>query len=649
MGLEPNIDDNSNQNPISKEILEQKRNEIIKDFKNFLNVRFNIVIIDFVVKNSELEFYSNVIIKIESTNTGYSFDISVDTQSIKSLSYIQKNLAYIIIDWSFLLITIIFIYHFLYYDFVYAKNIAIIYSHDKFSSVIKNIGKLTIEKSIGKNLNNNNKDEFSSFENKQELKNNLNPNKKNLFKSITLDNSEKEKNNIFKKLTQNWKYIDFLRALGEIYIDNFQDTLRKISMISSLIMMIFYIYDFIFIFIYNDDLEKTSIKYNVVSNFNFSNSLIKNAGGLDQSSKVRGITAIFIFFRLFKTFESFVPLIGVYLKGLRRSILDILAFIMLFMFIILGLSIILFFYYSRQIKEFQTLPNCMIYNICFFIGNPNVDLFNKMFTITPFSTTIYLLFIILLVRFAFLRILLAIILYNFEDLKYSKGKRYKSLTVAEFKKTVNRDFLYGFFIYLKELPQNIKNFFSSKSSFEIKNKKGINFDESEKNFQISYETKKKLQSDSKIISNDVNIEIVGGNLFEKDIENKVDKKPIIYNNIIKKPTDLSNSKISNSLSYKILSLEDLRFIYGKFIENFEIVSRNPYFDSPEDLERVSVYYQTTYEINFKKNILYIIYVIFMIFSVLYNSTPFWRYSFKKLFDNGIFIQGYDKTYIEIGI
>jgi len=106
------------------------------------------------------------------------------------------------------------------------------------------------------------------------------------------------------------------------------------------------------------------------------------------------------------------------------------------------------------------------------------------------------------------------------------------------------------------------------------------------------------------------------------------------------PKLLIDQNESLGINDRILNLEDLRYVYSKYIENFEMISRNPYFDSNEDIARVNLYYEKKYEMNFKRNMMYILLIIVLILSIFFNTNSPWRYLFKSLFLNGFYSLGY---------
>jgi len=275
-------------------------------------------------------------------------------------------------------------------------------------------------------------------------------------------------------------------------------------------------------------------------------------------------------------------------------------------------------------------------------------------------TIVYFLIIGMFIKYAFVRIILAIILYNLEGLKYSKGNRYKCVSVTEFKTTVKRDFLFGLYSDIRKIFKIIINFFYCKSknknnlkinslfkskeknavkrneeSFKLKKEKAVEFSkEGDKN-----EDKYKEKSSSNVI---INNEIVLGidNENDKSKNNNKDNRNADNISIIhRKSYSIQVNKAG--LTKKVLRLEDLRFVYSKYIENFEMISRNPYFDSPEDIARVNIYYEKKYETNFKRNIMYFILLIFLILSIFFNVNSPWRFGFKTLIDNLFNKIGYD--------
>lgn len=654
---------------------------LIKEFKKFISPTFTILTFDFVVANHELGYYNSIIINMDLTNQGYFFYVDVDTQNVKIYEGVMDYIR-TAVECFFLFVTLLTLLHIFFYDYVYAKKLATTSDRDDFIIEMNNYLPQSLEGNIIKNsvsanmhyssdpdsdLNNENQKEKAHVNNNTNFNNKR---KKSVARAKTYDNRRSQKIKHRENLTKNWTWFNFFKSLLEIYLADILDIVRNIALFLSIILMIKWATYVIYILNNKDNISQSYSAYNVVLNFDFSDSIINISNQFKGYIGLMAVTAIFIFFRLIKVFEPIFPTLTIYIQGFRKSLSDILSFFMLFFLIIFGISLILYFYYSVEINEFNSLTFAFLNNLFFFIGTTDYNLVSKMFDKNASFTIFYFLAVGMFIKYAFVRILLAIILYNFEGLKYSKGNRYKCVSVSEFKETVNQDFFYGLYCQIRQLPNYFYQYLCCKSPKKQKKKNNgspsketvIKKDnQQEESFNLKNERSERVKAEPEIKivneNNENNLHILKKSATEVVYNNdivlaidadivKVNENFNPNNDLPKKPRkSISSINFTNNdeigLSKKVLTLDDLRFIYSKYIENFEMISRNPYFDSPEDIERVNVYYEKKYEVNFKRNMMYLILMIFLILSILFNHNSPWRFGFKTLLDNMLYQKGYN--------
>jgi len=478
MGLTSNTDssiyihENENQdNIINRKILLEK---LIERFKNFYDSHFSVMIYDFVVANYEVGYFSSVIIEIYSTNLGYEFIINVEPQNIDILKT-TNDLIRSLIEILYLSITIFLIIHIFVYDFTYAKMLAIANDYNDFIFEMSAVNPKSIENG---DISENHLDKISDhqivdynfmYNKKKEdgfdqdmVNKNFDRPRKSLKPAKTFNNFIIEKDKHKKILIKNWICSDLIKYYFKLYFSDLLDVIRNVSLILSLIMMIYWITYVIYIISNNAVFKNTNTYYNVVLDFEFSDSLIHVCRQFKMYVRIMAVAAFFVCIRLLKICELIFPTLSIYLIGLRKSLSDILSFFMLFFLIIFGISLILYFYYSITISRFNTLTFAFLNNLYFFIGSTDNNLVTEMYERSNAVTIIYFLVITLLIKYSFVRILLAIILYNFDGLKYSKGNRYKCVSVKAFKSTEKREFFYGIYKDLKSIPKNFINFIKCK-------------------------------------------------------------------------------------------------------------------------------------------------------------------------------------------
>ncbi len=462
MGVQANIKQsefykvNNTLTDAQKKILLDK---LIKEFKNFYIPRFSVLTFDFVVTNHELGYFSSIIITVSYNNQGYSLDITVETAKVHIFITV-KDYIRTAVEFLFILVTLITLIHIIFYDYKYAKDIAIIRDREDFLNKEKNnvdINMIPVKNNVDinmitetdpisdiKNAHHNNKDDNN-------LKNNQS---KSMKKSKSFDNTISEKKKHRDDLIKYWTWLQFFISLREMYFRDFINIIRNKTLFLSIITMTLRAIYVSSILMNGKNFSLTETDYNVVLNFEFSDSLIIITNKVKGYVSSLAVLAILIIFGLLKIFNPIFTTLTTYQHGFRKSLPDILSFFMLFFLILFGISLILYFYYSVEIDEFDSLTFALLNNLYFFIGTTDFTLVSKMFNMNAFFTIIYFLAVGLFIKYAFAKILLAVILYHFDGLKYSKGKRYEKVSLDVFKKdkNVKQNIFYGFYCSIKQLP-----------------------------------------------------------------------------------------------------------------------------------------------------------------------------------------------------
>lgn len=676
-------------------------------FKDFYSSRANTLVIDFITSNYELGYFNSIILQVSSDSTGLDYSVDINSFNIDKYYY-NYDSGRTVMEAVFLILTILLMAHRLFYDVQYAIKIAILRSHNR--EII-----LEFKKKFNL-INDNEKSKLSVFFKQtdpiepSELL--INKKKKSpIVRNKTFVDKVKVQEEPDKP-KRKFLFKDFIYAFFNFYSSNLLETLYIISLIISIIQILMWLSFTAKIKKDGDFLTKTFDSYNVILSFEFSDAIHSLSRELNNYIKVLAWNAFVVLWRLMKIFEDVFPLLKKYITGFRKALSDILSFFILFFLIVFGISLILYFFYSYNNPSFNSLTSAFINNLLFFIGTIDFSIVNNMYYASNrIFTIIYFTALIFFIRFAFLKILLGIILYHFFNIKFSSGNRYKKCTVSEFKKKTSRNFLYQIYNLIISLPNAIyklitcqiccnkvikknppkKNSIKEISETQINNvndnnnnnndnknivinndqmlnKKEDNFDESSKlNNKPVGDSERRIDFGvEKINDKDVN-EKNSDSVDNKDIKIDIFEKPrgllglkgqisniesvnnlntnnknILTNNENNFVNYNSNSANSTTLSKKVLELEDLRFIYSKFIENFEIISRDPYFDSSKDIEKINIYYQKKYESNFKQNLIYIILVLFLILSILYNTLSPLRYYVNKLVLNKYSVKGVDQ-------
>ena len=623
LDVNSNVDVETYKNQISREenktTIEKKKilfENLFSEFKNFLSNKASLIIIDFQLNNYELKFLTSVLIEIYSINEGYDYQISIKTLKYEYYTSIDQ-LIRLVIEIIFVILTIFLSIKICIIDYFACKNIFI---YEQF--------KIFDDRIIKTNTNDmGNKTIDLDFSCKRQS---------------TIDYKEKHKLIMKKKLIKltNSK-LSLFTIFNQIYFSNFLQFLNLISLFLSFACIVLWCDYCLYLFQNSANLKYSFDNYNIVLNFNFSNQLIFGVISIDRYIKLISFTSIFIFLRLIKVFESPFKNINSYILRFRKALYDTFAFFLLFVLLLFSFSIILYFSYSNKMQIFNSFQNSFIKNLYFCVGNPDTFIMNEMYKLNGVSTIIYFLTMILIMKFTYSRIILAIILYHFENLRFLKSDKYKKQSFQSFLDTLKREKIFSVFknfqFYLKRIQLCLK---CKKKSMLFKKKKKHQI-EILNSLPFNNERKKNLMKIENQMNENFPESILKRDDFKKSTsidysnENKISHKNIPNlkegnNNRTRSHSKfIKNNSFLNKANYD-LNTKDLEFIHCKYVENFEIISRDPYFDSSNDVDKLKSFYEKKYENNFRLNILYMIFFVFLLFSIVFNTLSPLKYKFNKI-------------------
>jgi hypothetical protein len=560
----------------------KKRDKLLNEFKEFITMATSVIIIDFIVLNHEIGYFTIYIVQIHNGNLGFTF--KVNSYPINSGSIIFPRILRETVSSIFLSISLIRFIFLISLNFYYALLIS----------------RKNSEYNTNNIINNNNNILFL-------VSSKINKIKSNLDKEENNDNINKNKdtNNIKFSIikSKNFKLCDFLLEFIKLFFNSIWGLLDLI--IISLSLVISYdLFQFGYANLKNRKrYDNSAFIYNIVLDKEFNNELLDTRNYYEILITLIAICGLFFFASIFNIVKKISLNLKIYLKGLYESLSDLIAFFVILFIIILSISIIFNFYYSKHIFDFIGYFKTIAIVLFYLIGS-SAGYTDEMYKFSPIMTIIITIIICFIIKKAIKKLILAIIMYNFDFLKLLKKNKYKETTMGDFKNQLNDT-------YLNNLKNYICNFFIRKNKTQIPND-NKNIRDKDNESIVNSETNLKMIEMKKIEDHNKNMNPI-------EMNKKIDNIRL-------------GNKISNFNEFN-LTPDDLRFVHLQFNENFEITERNPYFDSERDKNRLNIHYTKLVKKNLSRNARYILVIIFATLAIIWNDHSVWNYNFMSLIKN----------------
>ena len=311
------------------------------------------------------------------------------------------------------------------------------------------------------------------------------------------------------------------------------------------------------------------------------------------------VAFLFMFLHFVEIFARVVKSSRVFLQTLKYSFSDVVSFFIFFMCILLGFTLFTWVYYGRWFisldNRFNTLGDAFQQNFAFAMGIMNTNLFQLMFDKVNVMTVFYFLFLVVIIRFIVIKIILAILMHFFkiasdeyEQKKFSKI--HKSGRIIKRKPFINMIYKYSEFV----------NFMCDLLCCRCVEKKPKTGNVNEDAF-----VKWKLNRID-CPENGEEVTIGGGD----DVNANNDKK--------------DEHRVSESDS------KNEKFYDLGYEDDYEFSTRNAYFDSEIDGEKVKIFYEAKYRKSFIKTVEFLVFIIVFIIVFVFNVLSPWRKNMSQL-------------------
>jgi hypothetical protein len=407
-----------------------------------------------------------------------------------------------------------------------------------------------------------------------------------------------------------------LYIIKNLVYKNLLDSLHIISLIISVVSIILWIINVIYLYYKRSSLDYAITISDKLLSFDLMNHYLFTADALRNYKVLTAFNVLFYFIRFIKILANYVTTTDIFLDTIKVAFSDLFSFFILFLNFLLALTIHNFFYYGRYLPDFDVFAKVIQQNISFILGTADPTTSASMYALDSTITLIYFLLVIILIRYQILILLMATILYYFKssvDNFYSQKKDItgQDLTVEQIIKKSPKDPVNELLKKFRRLI--ICSFCKKKKSHEIQLVADAN--------SLPGSPQFRRRKSSFVIS----------------IEQRRDTRASITKqrkHAIKNLNRDDNKTKSHgiNLDYKLTG-KDLLLFNSEFTENFAITLRNPYFDSQNDFIKLKYYYESKYRTSFIGAIIYLLFLGTLVITFLFNDQTPWRNTITKALED----------------
>lgn len=358
-----------------------------------------------------------------------------------------------------------------------------------------------------------------------------------------------------------------------------------------------------FIIIKNKD--KTAFKNAITNKEQMSPATLNNCVLLHKLFNLYmiflGLTHLLYLLLLVKVISFYVTSIRAIVKSLSDSIGTIIAFLLIYISFILGMTVFTWMYYGRYISTFSSLSDSFNFNVAVSFGILNNNTVTNMHQKSNAITVIYFILIALLIHAVIFDVLIILLSNHFRNISNtfsvqdsikrkanSKGSLLLKLVICYRDKTGCK---------CKGTKKQVKDISILRSSNAGDSR--IEMEEIQQNFKCNRmreELKGRFHFDN----------------YDNNINNALFKK----------------GKIKNG--EEILSEELNAKINASYDEDYKFTQRDCYFESEINKNAIFAYYNKKYKIIILVTFLYIIFLICFIFMVYYTINSSWLSNIKQI-------------------
>jgi hypothetical protein len=357
-----------------------------------------------------------------------------------------------------------------------------------------------------------------------------------------------------------------------------------------------------------------------LSDATLQNQLITAGRLLIHYKSTVTVAFLFMFLHFVEIFARVVKSSRVFLQTLKYSFSDVVSFFIFFMCILLGFTLFTWVYYGRWFtsldNRFNTLGDAFQQNFAFAMGIMNTNLFQLMFDKVNVMTVFYFLFLVVIIRFIVIKIILAILMHFFkiasDEYQQKKfSKIHKSGRVIKRKPFINMIYKYSEFV----------NFMCDLVCCRCAEKQPKIGDVNANGF-----LKWKINEVDCPERREEKKETPGNNDVNANKECSEEKVKVAVNSVIANVNDDKKDeyRVSDSDS------KNEKFYDLGYEDDYEFSTRNAYFDSEIDGEKVKIFYEAKYRKSFIKTVEFLVFIIIFIIVFIFNVLSPWRKNMSQL-------------------
>ncbi len=436
------------------------------------------------------------------------------------------------------------------------------------------------------------------------------------LKKEEIENKEKKK--------KNKRFLHLIQKLSatKIIFTNIFNIIQLINIILNLLTIIYWIIYIVKMSKLNPELDKAERENYTISN-ETQNKLIEAGKILTDYKKIIIVSIFFIFLNLIEIAGRLSRKVKMFIRTIEYSFEDILSFFIFLLIILLGFATFAWLYFGRRLKNFYTLADSFQQNFAFFLGIIDSDIFFLMYSSWGAMSCCYFIILIVIVRFIISKIILAILLHNYNraNTDYLKSVSFQKITETKGHKVVIRKhFVFTLMTWYSFFVNGILDFISCKKEekkYELYNEDEIIDDAFKCDFSKEI-ISKKLCPEIQDLIHEKKEKIKKEGILRRAnrLETELDKEDE-YNYRRKEKV--------NKYLISISKMKKIELVDSRFEEDYEFLMRNAYFDSALDIEKVKKYYEKKYRRFFFQALFYLIFVAILIIVYLLNILAPWKF------------------------
>ena len=438
------------------------------------------------------------------------------------------------------------------------------------------------------------------------------------LKNEEIEHKEKKK--------KNKSFLHLIQKLSvtKVIFTKIFNIIQLINIILNLLSIIYWIIYIVKMSKLNPELDKAERENYTISN-ETENKLIEAGKILKAYKKIIIVSIFFIFLNLIEIAGKLSRKVKTFIRTIHYSFDDILAFFIFLLIILLGFSTFAWLYYGRRLKTFYTLADSFQQNFAFFLGIIDSDIFFLMYSDWGAMSCCYFIILIVIVRFIISKIILAILLHNYNraNTDYLKSIFFQKITETKGHKVfIKKNFIFTLMTWYSFFVNGILNFITCRKE--------------EKKNEFNYNDENQIIDDS--FKCDFSKEIISKKLCP-EIKNYIDEKKekMKKEGILKRANRLESEldkedeynyqkkEKVNKYLISISKMKKIELVDSHFEEDYEFLMRNAYFDSTLDIEKVKKYYEKKYRRFFFQALFYLIFVTILIIVYLLNILAPWKF------------------------